>query len=150
MSHGAGRGRGGRNRFHLSSAFANCPISAAALLFSHQRVSPDVHDQPSAIFSVVHGLHVHHSGLNSRLVLWEKQSVSGGKPAAWSGGDNPLCFRGFNDLSGRKHKGMLALVFSHSNTEKITRESHVRNFWSWEGGQKPPSSFPCAPKLSET
>lgn len=29
----------------------------------------DVHDQPSAVVSVVHGLHVYHSGLNSRFIL---------------------------------------------------------------------------------
>lgn len=29
----------------------------------------DVHDQPFAIVSVVHGLHVHHSGLNARFIL---------------------------------------------------------------------------------
>lgn len=36
---------------------------------SHGCVFADAHDQPSAIFFVVHGLHVHHSALNSRLIV---------------------------------------------------------------------------------
>lgn len=45
---------------------SSCPIGT---ILSHRRVPPDVHDQPSAVFSVVHRLHVHHRGLNSRLII---------------------------------------------------------------------------------
>lgn len=52
-----------------------CLLAPPALLSSHHCILPDVHDQPSGMFSVVHGLHVHHGGLNSRLILGEEKRV---------------------------------------------------------------------------
>lgn len=54
----------GRKPFYFRSFLS---IHQQYLLTSN--VLPDVHDQPFAIVSVVHGLHVYHSGLNSRFII---------------------------------------------------------------------------------
>lgn len=51
---------------------------------------------------------------------------------AWSCGDNPLCFNGFNDPSRRKHRHRLDPEVSHSNKEKIMRaESRLSGLGEW-------------------
>lgn len=73
---------GGWEEINFISALYFPTSAPSPLLFSHYCISPDVHDQPFAIFSVVHRLHIHHSGLNSRLILGEEKStfVNKGKP----------------------------------------------------------------------
>lgn len=57
----------------------------SSLILSYQCVFPDVHDQPSAIFSEVHRFHIHHNGLNSRLILWEEKNSLWMKAGPWHG-----------------------------------------------------------------
>ena len=112
-SGGGGGGEvGGRGSVRFSPLSTNsCPVSR---LSSHRRgVSPDARDQPPAILSVVHGLYVHHSGLNSRLILWKEKSDLWTEESLWPWG------HGFNDPSRRNHKDTLGSEFCHSDKETM-------------------------------